>query len=203
MSEFLDSLIERKIVTDTTSIEDLQAEAGGSGSSSSSPLKTFVDLFMGTDIPDDYVVCLRLDGEPCEIDESNGTVTVVSSMLGDYEFDESEHALGRSDLKYYKMPGSITGSVAVYDIENKMFTIPGVESSSINGSTKSSFILIPIALSLFNNMNAMHTDYNTSFGICMYNTEDCVEKLKTSISKRSITSSITLTPITYGELVNY
>ena len=196
MSEFLDSLIDRKIVTDATSIEDLQIEAGGSGSSSASPLKTFVDLFMGPDMgpdtPDDYPVGVRVDD--MGVEESNGILTVVSDIAG------SEYTLTEGNFYDYS-PGSpaANGAMMVYDIENKAFVMPALLSSITPNSSKS-FILIPISLSLFNNMNARYNNYNASLGICMYNTSVWVEALRTSILSSS--ERIT-TIITYGELANY
>ena len=193
MSEFLDSLIDRKIVTDATSIEDLQIEAGGSGSSSASPLKTFVDLFMGADIPDDYPVGVRVDD--MRVKESNGILTVRSNIAG------SEYTLTEGNLYDYS-PGSpvANGAVMLYDIENKAFVIPAV-LSTIDSDSSKSFILIPISLSLFNNLNAMYNNYNTSLGICMYNTSIWVEALRTSILSSS--PELITTIITYGELANY
>lgn len=193
MSEFLDSLIDRKIVTDATSIEDLQIEAGGSGSSSASPLKTFVDLFMGADTPDDYPVGVRVDD--MWVKESNGILTVRSNIAG------SEYTLTEGNLYDYS-PGSpvANGAVMLYDIENKTFVIPAV-LSTIDSDSSKSFILIPISLSLFNNLNAMYNNYNTSLGICMYNTSIWVEALRTSILSSS--PELITTIITYGELANY
>ena len=193
MSEFLDSLIDRKIVTDATSIEDLQIEAGGSGSSSASPLKTFVDLFMGADTPDDYPVGVRVDD--MRVKESNGILTVRSNIAG------SEYTLTEGNLYDYS-PGSpvANGAVMLYDIENKTFVIPAV-LSTIDSDSSKSFILIPISLSLFNNLNAMYNNYNTSLGICMYNTSIWVEALRTSILSSS--PELITTIITYGELANY
>jgi hypothetical protein len=121
MSEFLDSLIERKIVTDTTSIEDLQIEAGSSGSSSS--LKTFIDFVKGdVEFTDDTPVGVKVT-----LDKKN--TTSVSNSVNNYY---------------------LTNMVLSYNIETKIFEWPDIASSptSVENMDEITVIYLPTTISM-------------------------------------------------------
>ena len=114
MSEFLDSLIDRKIVTDATSIEDLQIEAGGSGSSSSLSLKTFIDSVKGgAELTDDTPVGVKVTLDTKDI--SNNKEYVVC--------DSTNNAGGTYNSDCYYL---------IYDVSEKSFGTLACINSGVN-----------------------------------------------------------------------